>query len=196
MNEPIHYLVRHGETAWSVSGQHTGLTDLPLTERGRANAARLGVRLKALSLANAFTSPLQRAVQTCEIAGFKEQAETDPDLVEWNYGKYEGRTTAEIRAERPDWQLFRDGCPGGESPAQICARADRVVSRLRAVQGNALVFSSGHFLQMLAARWLGIEPANGRFFPLSTASLSTLGYEHGRAEPVIRLWNDDHHIEK
>jgi probable phosphoglycerate mutase len=196
MNEPIVHLARHGDTAWSASGQHTGLTDLPLTERGRANAARLGARLKMFKVTKVFTSPLQRAIQTCEIAGFKEQAETDPDLVEWNYGNYEGRTTAEIRAERADWQLFRDGCPGGESPAQVKARADRVANRLRAVQGNALVFSSGHFLQMFAARWLGIEPANGRFFPLSTASLSILGYEHGRAEPVIRLWNDDHYIEK
>jgi broad specificity phosphatase PhoE len=196
MNEPILFLVRHGETVWSLSGQHTGLTDLPLTERGRANAARLGVRLKPLTLASVFTSPLQRAVQTCEIAGLKERAETDPDLVEWNYGDYEGRTTAEIRAEHPDWQLFRDGCPGGESPAQVGARADRVLSRLRAEPGDVLLFSSGHFLQMLAARWLGTEPANGRFFPLGTTSLSALGYEHGRTEPVIRLWNDDHHIDK
>src|SRR6266436_817913 len=131
MNEPILYLVRHGETTWSVSGQHTGLTDLPLTDHGRTNAGRLGVRLKALTLAKVFTSPLQRAIQTCEIAGFKEQAETDPDLVEWNYGKYEGRTTAEIRAERPDWQLFRDGCPGGESPSQVGARADNALKRVR-----------------------------------------------------------------
>ena len=121
-------------------------------------------------------------------------AEIDPDLVEWNYGQYEGRRTAEIRAERPDWQLFRDGCPGGETPDEVGARADRVVSRVRAVQGDVLLFSSGHFLRVLAARWLGLEPGAGRFLVLSTASLSALGYEHGLAQPVIRLWSDTSHV--
>lgn len=197
MNErfPTVYLVRHGETAWSLTGQHTGLTDLPLTERGRANAARLGARLRALTPGKVLTSPLQRAVQTCEIAGFKAHAEKDPDLVEWNYGEYEGRTTAEIRAKRPDWQLFRDGCPGGESLAQVSARADRVVSRLKSFQTDTLVFSSRHILTVLAVRWLGLEPGLGRFLALNTASVSALGYDRALSEPTIRLWNDVHHLE-
>ena len=175
---PVIYLARHGETAWSLSGQHTGLTDLPLTERGERTARRLGERLKGLTFAKVFTSPLQRARRTCELAGFGAVAEVDRDLVEWDYGQYEGRRTAEILAERPDWQLFRDGCPGGESPAQIAARADRVVGRLRAIEGDVLLFSSGHFMRVLAARWLGLEPTiNCRYFMLSTASLSALGYE-------------------
>jgi broad specificity phosphatase PhoE len=189
------YLARHGETAWSLSGQHTGLTDLPLTERGERNARQLGQRLGGLSFAKVFTSPLQRAVRTCELAGFPAIAEVDRDLLEWNYGDYEGRRTAEIYLERPDWQLFRDGCPGGESPTQVGARADRVVRRLRAIQGDVLLFSSGHFLRVLAARWLGLEPAAGRFFLLSTASVSVLSYEHNLPEPVIRLWNDTRHVE-
>ena len=193
---PIIYLTRHGETAWSLSGQHTGLTDLPLTERGERNARRLGERLKGLTFTKVLTSPLQRAARTCELAGFGAVAEVDSDLLEWNYGEYEGRRTAEILAERPDWQLFRDGCPGGESPQQAAARADRVVSRLRAIHGDVLLFSSGHFLRMLSARWLGLEPAAGRYFLLSTASLGMLAYEHNSlSEPVIRLWNDTRHVE-
>jgi broad specificity phosphatase PhoE len=191
---PITHLARHGETAWSLSGQHTGLTDLPLTERGERNARRLGERLTGLTFARVFTSPLLRAFRTCELAGFAAVAEVDADLVEWNYGQYEGRRTAEIRAERPDWQLFRDGCPGGEMPDEVGARADRVVSRVRAVQGDVLLFSSGHFLRVLAARWLGVEPGAGRFLLLSTASLSALGYEHDLSQPVIRLWDDTRHV--
>jgi broad specificity phosphatase PhoE len=191
---PITHLARHGETAWSLSGQHTGLTDLPLTERGERNARRLGERLTGLTFARVFTSPLRRAFRTCELAGFAAVAEVDADLVEWNYGQYEGRRTAEIRAERPDWQLFRDGCPGGETPDEVGTRADRVVSRVRAVQGDVLLFSSGHFLRVLAARWLGVEPGAGRFFLLSTASLSALGYEHDLSQPVIRLWDDTRHV--
>jgi broad specificity phosphatase PhoE len=197
MNEalPIVYLARHGETAWSISGQHTGLTDLPLTARGEENARRLGARLSGLTFAKVFTSPLQRAARTCALAGFGAGAEVDPDLVEWNYGKYEGRTSADILKEHPGWDLFRDGCPGGESPQQIAARADRVVQRVRAVPGNVLLFSSGHFLRVLAARWLGLDAAwSGSHFYLSTASLSALGYEHRLSQPVIRLWNDDHHV--
>ena len=193
---PIVYLARHGETAWSLSGQHTGLTDLPLTERGERTARRLGERLKGLTFSMVLTSPLQRAARTCELAGFKLVAEVEKDLVEWDYGQYEGRTTAEIHAERPDWELFRDGCPGGESPQQVSARADRIVRRLRAVNGNALLFTSGHFLRVLAVRWLGVEPSvNCKFFMLSTASLSALGYEHDRSRPVIRLWNETRHVE-
>ncbi len=192
---PVVYLARHGETAWSLTGQHTGLTDLPLTERGEQNARRLGVRLKGLTFAKVFTSPLHRATRTCALAGFAKAAEVDRDLAEWNYGQYEGRTTDEILADRPDWQLFRDGCPDGETPEQVCGRADRVVSRLRAVPGNALVFSSGHFLRVLAARWLGLTAGwAGGYFLLSTASLSAVGYEHNLSRPVIRLWNDDHHV--
>src|SRR5215831_13355234 len=187
---PVVYLARYGETAWTISHQHTGKTDLPLTPEGEAEATRLGQRLQGLTFAVVLTSPLRRAVRTCELAGFGSAAEIDADLVEWNYGAYEGRTTADIHAERPDWQLFRDGCPGGESPDQIGARADRVVRRLRAIQGNTLLFSSGHFLRVFAARWLGLEPGAGRYFLLSTASLSAVGYEHDRSEPVIRLWDE------
>jgi broad specificity phosphatase PhoE len=193
---PVVYLARHGETAWSVSGQHTGSTDLPLTERGERNARRLGERLSGLTFARVLTSPLQRAARTCELAGFGPAAEIDRDLLEWNYGRYEGRTSADILAERPGWRLFRDGCPGGETPSLIGARADRVVSRVRAVQGNALLFSSGHFLRVLAARWLGLEPGAGGYFLLSTASLSELGYEHNRSQPVMCLWNDTWHVER
>jgi broad specificity phosphatase PhoE len=192
---PVVYLARHGETAWSITGQYTGLKDLPLTERGESNARRLGDRLIGLTFAKVFTSPLQRARRTCELAGFGAVAEVDSDLVEWNYGQYEGRTTAEILKGRPDWQLFRDGCPGGETPQQVGARADRVVNRLRAVQGDALVFSSGHFIRVLAARWLGLEAsAPGSHFLLSTASLSALGYEHNLSRPVIRFWNEDRYL--
>jgi broad specificity phosphatase PhoE len=191
---PIVYLARHGETEWSLSGQHTGLTDLPLTERGERNARRLGERLRGLTFDRVFTSPLQRAHKTCDLAGFAKGAEVDRDLLEWDYGEYEGRRTLDIHTGHPDWQLFRDGCPGGESPAQVGVRADRVVSRARAVQGNVLLFSSGHFLRVLAARWLGLEPGAGRYFALSTASLSALGYEHNLSQPVIRLWNDTRHV--
>src|SRR5262252_10351012 len=191
---PIVYLARHGETAWSLTGQHTGLTDLPLTERGERNARQLGERLRGLTFAKVYTSLLQRAARTCELAGFGAVAEVDRDLVEWDYGAYEGRRTVEIHAQRPDWQLFRDGCPGGETPEQVGVRADRVVSRVRVIQGNVLLFSSGHFLRVLAARWLGLEPGAGRYFLLSTASLSALGYEHSPTEPAIRLWNDTRHV--
>jgi probable phosphoglycerate mutase len=191
----VAYLARHGETAWTLSGQHTGLTDLPLTERGERNAQRLGERLRAIKPVRVFTSPLQRVRRTCELAGFGAKAEVDRDLVEWDYGKYEGRTSAEIHAERPDWELFRDGCPGGESAVQVGARADRVVGRVRAVQGDVLLFSSGHFLRVLAARWIGLEAAGGRHLFLGTASLSSLGYEHNLSQPVLRLWNETSHVD-
>ena len=194
---PVIYIARHGETAWSLTGQYTGLTDLPLTEQGERNARQLEERLKGITFAKVFTSPLQRAVRTCELAGFGAVAEIDPDLVEWNYGEYEGRRTADILAERPGWLLFRDGCPGGETPAQVAARADRVVSRVRAVNGNVLLFSSGHFIRVLATRWIGLEPSvNSRSFMLSTASLSALGYEGSLARPVICLWNETRHVGK
>ena len=192
---PVIYLARHGETAWSLTGQHTGLTDLPLTERGERNASRLKQRLNGLTFAKVFTSPLQRARRTCELAGFGAVAEIDRDLLEWDYGEYEGRRTTEIRAERPDWQLFRDGCPDGESVAQVSARVDRVLTRLRAIEGDVLLFSSGHVSRVLGARWLGLDAGAGRLFLLSTASLSILAYEHTKADPVLRLWNDVNHVE-
>lgn len=190
---PVVYLARHGETAWTLSGRHTGSTDLALTERGEQDARRLGERLRGLTFARVLTSPLHRAARTCELVGFGSAAEVDRDLVEWNYGRYEGRTSAEILAERPDWQLFQDGCPEGETADQVGARADRVVGRVRAVQGDVLLVSSGHILRVLAARWLGLEPGAGRYFLLRTASLSELGYEHNRSQPVIRLWDDAGH---
>lgn len=188
------YLARHGETAWSLSGQHTGRTDLPLTKRGECNARRLGGRLKGLEFARVFTSPLQRASRTCELAGFGSRAEVDGDLVEWDYGEYEGLRTADIHAKRPDWELFRDGFPGGESFGEIGARADRVVGRVRSIDGAVLLFSSGHFLRVLAARWVGLEAQGARYLLLSTGSLSTLTYEHNVSEPAIGLWNDTHHL--
>jgi probable phosphoglycerate mutase len=191
---PIIYLARHGETAWSLSGQHTGLTDLPLTERGEHNALRLRERFKGLTFAKVFTSPLQRAMRTCELAGFGAVAEIDRDLLEWNYGEYEGRRSIDIHKERPDWQLFRDGCPGGESPSEVGARADCAAKRVRAIDGDVLVFSSGHFLRVFTARWLGLDPTFGRYFLLSTASVSALGYEHNLSEPVIRLWDDTRYV--
>ena len=193
---PVIYLARHGETAWSRSGQYTGLTDLPLTEHGKQTARRLGERLKGLTFAKVFTSPLQRAHHTCEIAGFGAEAVIDPDLVEWDYGEYEGRFGADIRAERPGWNLFRDGCPGGETPEHVSIRANRVVNRVRAIAGNVLLFTSGHFMRVLVSRWLGLEPtANSRHFMLSTASLSALGYENDLSRPVIRFWNDTRHVD-
>lgn len=193
----ILYLVRHGETAWSATGQHTSLTDLSLTERGEEEARSLGRRLVGLSPQAVFTSPLKRAMRTCELAGFGSVAKIDEDLVEWNYGEYEGRRLAEIRSVRPGWDLFRDGCPGGESPADVGARADAFSRRLRAAsaQGVSFVFSSGHFLRVLAARWLGLGPESARYLLLSTASLSALGYENDLSQPVILLWNDTRHVE-
>jgi broad specificity phosphatase PhoE len=194
---PVVYLARHGETAWTVTGQHTGRTNLPLTPNGERNARRLGLRLQGMSFVKVFTSPLQRAIRTCELAGFGAVAEVDEDLVEWDYGRYEGMRSAEILADRPGWQLFRDGCPDGESPEEVGLRADRVVERVRAAGGDVLVFSSGHFIRVLAARWLELGPGSaGKYLVLNTSSLSALGYEHKLSQPVIRLWNDDHHVEQ
>ncbi len=193
MGEPLPdlYLVRHGETEWTLSGRHTGLTNLPLIERGEKQALRLRDRLKLISFAKVFTSPLQRAVRTSELSGYGSVAEVDHDLVEWNYGDYEGRTRDQILSGRPNWLIFRDGCPNGESPKDVGVRADRALSRVRQVSGNVLVFSSGHFLRVLMARWLGLEPSGGRYFKLGTATLSVLGYDHNnQTEPVIRLLNE------
>jgi broad specificity phosphatase PhoE len=187
---PDLYLVRHGETAWSLSGQHTGLTDLPLTAGGEEQARRLRGRLNPVSFAKVLSSPLRRAMRTCELSGYGSIVEADSDLIEWNYGDYEGKKRPEILAGRPDWIIFRDGCPNGESPEDVGIRADRVLSRIRQVEGNSLVFSSGHFLRVLMARWLGLEPSGGRYFKLGTATLSVLGYDHNnRNETVIRLLN-------
>lgn len=187
---PMVYIVRHGQTAWSLSGQHTGRSDIPLTEQGEKNAQALAQRLQGVTFARVLTSPLQRARRTCEIAGFGAVAELDADLMEWDYGAYEGLTSAQIRTQRPDWQLFRDGCPQGETLTELGARADRVVRRARSINANVLLFSSSHFLRVLTARWLGLEPSAGRLFALDTASVSVLGYEHDPSEPVLRLWND------
>jgi broad specificity phosphatase PhoE len=192
---PVVYIARHGETAWSLSGQHTGLTDIPLTERGEKMAIALGDRLKGMSFTTVLTSPLKRAYRTCELAGFAGQAKIDPDLVEWNYGQYEGLTSKQIHAERAGWNLFHDGCPGGETPEAITVRADRVVARLRNLPDSILLFTSGHITRVLAARWLGlaVEVMASRLL-LGTASLSALSYEHTLAEPAIRLWNDTRHL--
>jgi len=191
---PEVYLARHGETAWTLTGQHTGRTDLPLTARGEQNALSLCLRLQGATFTRVLVSPLARARRTCELAGFGGQAEIDADLQEWDYGQYEGQRTADIRQERPGWDLFRDGCPGGESVEAVGARADRVMARLRGVEGNVVVFSHGHFLRVLAARWLGLPAGAARHFVLSTAALSILGYEHTRDEPALRLWNDARHV--
>jgi broad specificity phosphatase PhoE len=191
---PVIYLARHGETEWSLTGQHTGLTDLPLTKRGEDNARALGERLAGLKFAVVLTSPLQRAMRTCELAGFGGVAEVDRNLLEWDYGQYEGLTSAQIHAERPDWQLFRDGCPGGESPEQVAARADSVLGRVRPLEADVLVFSSGHFLRVFAARWLALGAAAGKYLLLSTASVSALSYENNLSGPVIQLWNDTRHV--
>lgn len=187
---PLAFLVRHGETSWSLSGQHTGRTDLPLTPSGEVNARRLGERLLGNTFALVLTSPLQRAVRTCELAEYGGVVERDPDLVEWNYGRYEGRTTAEIRAENPTWDLFREGCPDGESPAAVAERADRIVARVRMAAGNVLLFSSGHILRVLAARWCGLDVTFARYLLLGTGTVSVLGYAHDdRREPALKFWN-------
>ena len=187
---PEIHVIRHGETAWTESRQHTGLTDIPLTERGELQARRFGDHLRGRTYPHIFTSPLQRARRTCELAGFGATAQIDPDLVEWNYGAYDGLTRTEILQQRPGWQLFRDGCPQGESVADVGARADRVIGRLRTLEGYILLFSSGHFMRVFAARWLGLDASCGRLLLLSTTTLSILGYDHDKGEPVIRLWND------
>ncbi|MCJ2126338.1 histidine phosphatase family protein [Methylobacterium sp. J-077] len=182
-------LVRHGETAWSLSGQHTGRSDIPLTPAGEAAARALAPRLAAGSYAAVWSSPSSRAVTTCDLAGFGKNRLIDPDLAEWDYGAYEGRTTKEILAERPGWRLFRDGCPGGEAAADVGARADRVIARIRALDAELIVFSSAHVLRVLAARWISLPPEGGALLVLGTASVSVLGYEHDRSEPVLRGWN-------
>lgn len=181
------YLIRHGETEWSLSDQHTGLTDIPLTERGKTQAEGLKERLKNHPFQLILVSPLQRAYKTCELAGFAKEAKIDPDLVEWDYGDYEGKKTADILKENPSWDIFAEGVPGGETVAEIEKRAKRVLKKIKETKGDVALFSSGHFLRVLTACWLGLSGAEGRLFLLSTASISILGYE--RETPVIVLWN-------
>ncbi len=186
---PEIYLVRHGETEWSATGKHTGRTDIPLTAAGEEAARQLAARLQGLSFAAVWSSPSQRAFNTCLLAGFGSVAVKNEDLAEWDYGAYEGMTTRQILSQTPDWRLFRDGCPGGERASDVGARADRIVSLLRTVEADVLVFSSAHFLRVLAARWLGLPPEDAACFVLDTASISVLGYEHDLNEPVVRRWN-------
>ncbi|TPM28282.1 histidine phosphatase family protein [Mesorhizobium sp. B2-3-4] len=186
---PQIHLVRHGETAWSLSGQHTGRTDMPLTPAGEAAARGVAERLNGLSFPAVWSSPSQRAYNTSVLAGFGDRCVKMDDLQEWDYGAYEGRTTKEILAGRPGWNVFHDGCPQGETAADVGARADRIIAALRQANADVLIFSSAHFLRVLAARWLGLAPEGGALFVLDTASLSVLGYEHDLTEPVVRKWN-------
>jgi broad specificity phosphatase PhoE len=181
-------LVRHGETEWSRTRRHTGRTDVPLTEAGRSQARGVGPRLSGRRYARVMTSPLARAAETCRLAGLGDTAEDRPELMEWDYGDYEGRTTSDIRADRPDWLLWRDGCPGGESPDDVGARVDPLVAELASAQGDVAVFAHGHVLRVLAARWIELPPSCGRRLALSTAGLSILGHEHEAR--VLRLWNE------
>jgi broad specificity phosphatase PhoE len=181
------YVVRHGETEWSLSGQHTGVTDIPLTENGRAVARRLRPVLAERSFELVLTSPLRRARETCELAGLGTRAAIEPDLHEWNYGEYEGLTSRQIHAKQPGWMLFRDGCPWGETPAQIGARVDRVLARVRGAAGDVALFAHGHVFRVLVARWIGLPPGAGAHFLLDTATLNVLGY-YGDS-PAVKIWN-------
>jgi probable phosphoglycerate mutase len=182
------FLVRHGETEWSLSGQHTGTTDVPLTENGRREAAALGRMLSGTDFALVLASPLERARMTCDLAGLGGRKQIDPDLVEWAYGEYEGLTPEEIERAAPGWMIFKDGCPGGESPDQVGARADRVIEKVRGVEGRVAVFAHGHLLRVLAARWIGLPPEHGCHFLLDTSALGILGYYRG--VPAVKRWND------
>lgn len=186
------YLIRHGETEWSLSGQHTGRTEVALTERGEQGARNLHERLSPVSFSGVFTSPRQRARRTTELAGLRPQAKVDTDLAEWNYGDYEGQRSVDIRKQRPEWNLFRDGCPNGEMPVEVCERADRLIARLRALRGNVALFSHGQFGSVLVARWIGLPVINAENFPLGTASVSVLGFAANHPEvPVVFLLNSD-----
>jgi probable phosphoglycerate mutase len=186
---PMVRLVRHGETAWTLTGQHTGRTDLALTERGERQAREVGTRLAALHFDRILSSPLQRARRTAELAMPHSRIEADDDLMEWDYGGYDGRRTVDIRAERPGWRLFRDGCPGGETLESVGARADRVIGRIRTGGGSTLLFAHREILRILAVRWIGLAPVTGGSLLLDTASISVLGYDHDMTEPVIRSLN-------
>jgi probable phosphoglycerate mutase len=181
------FAIRHGETAWSLSGQHTGTTDIPLTDNGRRLAERLRPVLAREAFALVLVSPLRRARKTCELAGLGNAAVVEPDLVEWNYGAYEGLTSQQIHEQAPGWLIFRDGCPGGEAPDQVGARVDRAIARARTVEGNVALFAHGHVLRVLAARWLGLSVGAGQHFLLDTGTVSVLGYY--RDIPAVRIWN-------
>lgn len=184
------YLIRHGETEWSLSGQYTGRADIPLTAHGEGAAREVGQRLRDIPFAYVLTSPLQRAQQTCALAGLEPTPEIEPDLAEWDNGDDEGLTPSDIIESRPNWNLFRDGSPHGETPAQVSNRADRLIARLRVLAGNVALFSHGHFGRVLAARWIGLSVEQAQHLLLSTASLSVLCYDHDRInEPAIALWN-------
>ena len=191
---PQVYLARHGETEWSLSGQHTGTTDLPLLAHGETQARQLGERLAGIEFDRVWSSPRIRATRTAELAGFVGRVEVVPDLAEWHYGDYEGLLTDEIHARHPGWLIYRDGCPNGESPEEVSARADRVVARLRKLEGTTIIFCHGHFTRIVAIRWLGLPILDGRFFKLGTASLSRVSCGHDREDPVIDLWNDRSHV--
>jgi len=192
MTEPRQklYLIRHGQTAWSLSGQHTGRTDIPLTEQGEQEARNLIPWLRSIRFDRVFTSPRQRAHRTCALSGLGAAAEIEPDLAEWDYGEYEGKRSVDIRKIRPGWNAFQDGCPGGEMPSDVAARADRLIARLAPMEGNIALFSHGEFGLVLAARWIGLPVIEGQHFSLSTASLSCLGYNPAHPDVrVIALWN-------
>ncbi|HMA81847.1 MAG TPA: histidine phosphatase family protein [Candidatus Binatia bacterium] len=181
------YLLRHGETEWSRGGRHTGLTDVPLTEEGRMAALRLQPALAKEVFALVLTSPLQRARETCALAGLANQAVIEPDLLEWRYGEYEGLTTKQIQLMRTGWSLFRDGCPGGETPAEVAARADGIIAKARKAEGNVALFAHGHILRVLAARWIHLPANYGEHFLLDTATLNVLGYYYD--SPALKIWN-------
>ena len=184
------YLIRHGETEWSLSGRHTGRTDIPLTANGEDEARELGKHLWDIPFAHVLTSPLKRARRTCELVGLDKIPEIEPDLAEWDYGDYEGQRSVDILKERPDWNVYRDGCPRGEMPAQVAARADRLIARLRKLDGNIVLFSHGQIGSVLAARWIGLAVAEAQHFMLGTASLSIFAFDlHHLGVPVIALWN-------
>jgi len=191
---PVLVLVRHGDTAWSRSGQHTGRTDIPLLEEGRRMATELREPLRAWDFAAVWTSPLSRASETCALAGYGDVAQLRSDLMEWDYGTFEGKTKAEIRATSPNWTLWADGVPCGESARDVGARADRIIAEARSVEGNVLLFAHGHLLRVLAARWLGLPPTEGRLFTLGTASISMLGLDSDGDQQVLQLWNDTTHL--
>lgn len=181
------FVIRHGETEWSLNGRHTGTTDIPLTENGRRAAQRLGSALAKNSFSIVLSSPMQRARETCELAGLGDAAVVDQDLVEWDYGRYEGLTPSQIRETAPDWLIFRDGCPEGEAPEQVAYRVDRAIARVRAASGDVAIFAHGHVLRVFAARWIGLPASGGQHFVLGTGALSILGYYHDI--PAVRIWN-------
>jgi probable phosphoglycerate mutase len=189
------YLIRHSETEWSLTRQHTGRTDISLTANGEAEARELGKHLRNIEFSHVLTSPLKRAQQTCELVELDQVSEIEPDLAEWEYGDYEGKKSVDIRKDRPDWNVFRDGCPHGETPTQISDRADRIIARLRSLNGNIALFSHGQFGGVLAARWIGLKVIEAQHFPLGTASISIFTFDsHHLTVPIIALWNASHAI--